>query len=205
MRVAFGAGDSGANHAESCVADFSNVLLGDRLIEAGPARARLEFRGGVEQSIVAADTPEETFVVQVPILPRKGHLGISVARDVIGVRRELLAPFIRRFDHLGDADSFEALAGIGEDDYGDFFRLAGSGSDLENTGLLPLPEREAGHYRCGASQKYATRSYTRFACGFVIKIGFEHRLPPAIFLSLLCGCVASGPTLYFPVYRSGNC
>src|SRR5579885_1956003 len=91
--VAFGTRDRGADHTETCVTNFRDVLLCNGRPEARPSRAGLEFRCGIEERIVAANASVDTFLVQVPVLAGESHLGIGVARDVVSVGREQLAPF----------------------------------------------------------------------------------------------------------------
>ena len=69
VRVAFGAGDCGADHTKSRVADFGYVLFDDGSPVAGPSGARVEFGGGVEKGVVAADAAVNAFVVKIPVFP----------------------------------------------------------------------------------------------------------------------------------------
>ena len=114
--VAFGAGNRGADHAESRVTDLGYVFFGDGRPEAGPSGTGVEFCGGVEERIVAADATVDAFVVKVPVFPGKGDFSVGVAGDVEDSSDELLAPLIRRLDDLGDANLFQAVSGVGERD-----------------------------------------------------------------------------------------
>ena len=53
------------SHAVARVLDVDDVLLGDRLPEARPAGAGIEFRVGSEERGVAADAAEDAGLVLV--------------------------------------------------------------------------------------------------------------------------------------------
>ena len=154
VRVTFCARDGGADHTERNVANLSNIFPGDRLPEARPSGAGIEFGAGVEERIVAADAAVDAFVVEVPVLPGKGHLGVGAACDVECVFGKLFAPIVFGLHDFGDADLFEALAVVGEEDDGDIFRLSRrDGRSLKDCGLSPLPEREARESGCGCCEE----------------------------------------------------
>src|ERR1700722_8217729 len=110
MGVTFGAGDCGADHPESCVADFGYVFGGNRRPETRPSRARFELGGGIEERVVAADAAVDALVVQVPTFSRKGDFGVGIAGNVEDTGRKLLAPLAFGLDDLRDAGLFQALA-----------------------------------------------------------------------------------------------
>src|SRR5579872_5553624 len=143
MGIALGAGDRGTDHAEGCVGYLGDVFFRDGLPEAGPSGAGIEFGCRIEERSVAADATIESLVFQIPVLPRKGHFSVGVARNVVGVRRQLLAPFVGSLDDLRNAHLLQAFASIGEENDGDLFWLACGGSS-EDARLSPLPEYEAG-------------------------------------------------------------
>ena len=72
MCVAQPAQNLNASHIERKVGVFAHILLGNRLPEAGPARARLEFGIRAEERRAAADATVESFIVIIPILAGKG-------------------------------------------------------------------------------------------------------------------------------------
>ena len=120
--VAFGAGDRGADHAESCVTDFGHVLFGDGSPEAGPSGARVEFRGGVEERVVAADAAVDAFVVQVPVFSGKGDFSVGVAGDVEDAGAEAAGAIGRAvLITLGMRTCFRRSSVVGEEDDGDVF------------------------------------------------------------------------------------
>jgi len=95
-------------------AAFVNRFFADRLRETWPAGARIKLGCGVEQRGITANATVETFVVQVPVLPRKRHLGAVMAGDIKHVGRKLLPPFAIALHDLGNMNRAFALTGIGE-------------------------------------------------------------------------------------------
>src|SRR5580698_5470974 len=69
MGFAAAAANFSSRHAERKIADLMDVFLCNRLPEAGPSCAGLEFGIGTEERSVAADAAIKAFVMQVPILP----------------------------------------------------------------------------------------------------------------------------------------
>src|SRR5262249_58298517 len=106
MRVAPVAGDGGTRHPETCVADFFHVFFSYRPRETWPAGARVKFCCRVEQRGITANATVETFVVQVPVLSRKRHLGAVMAGGIKtagGERFPPLAPALLDLWHLNPA------------------------------------------------------------------------------------------------------
>src|SRR5688572_20191923 len=91
----------GAAHAVGTVFLDCHVFLPRRLPEAGPTRARIELVLGAEQLSTAAHAAVLAFLVIVPVGAGEGRLGAFLARHVILVRSELLAPFRVRLLDLG--------------------------------------------------------------------------------------------------------
>src|SRR5262249_44708086 len=123
MRVAPVAGDGGTRHPETCVADFFHVLFSYRLRETWPAGARVKFCCRVEQRGITANATVETFVVEVPVLPRKRHLGSVMAGDIKRAGGEVLPPFALPLHHLWHLDHPFSLPRIGEFHDGDVLRF----------------------------------------------------------------------------------
>src|SRR3984957_1898982 len=94
MRVALRAGDGRSFHAKSRISDFGDVFSGDRLPEAGPARARLKLSGRVEQRVVATDAAKDALVAQIPVFAGESDLGVGLSRDFVPPRRGFLGPLI---------------------------------------------------------------------------------------------------------------
>src|SRR5579863_6294485 len=148
--VAFGAGDSRAFHTDTGIARFGDILARDWSPEAGPSGPGVKFRSSIEQRIFTANAAIDALVMQVPVFSGKSEFGVGVARDVVGISRELLAPLIRSLDHLGYSYLFQALAHVGVEDDGDVFRFASGSSRFQRDRSLPLPQGKAGKYggRC---------------------------------------------------------
>src|SRR5947207_1319341 len=93
MAIAAGAEHLVARHPQRVVSGDGDVLFGDRLPEAGPAGAGLEFRFGVEQGRGAADAPIDSIGMVVGVLSGEGAFGAFAAgyRKLLG--GQLLAPF----------------------------------------------------------------------------------------------------------------
>src|SRR5207237_3936211 len=73
VRVATSAFHRCAPHAKRAVADLLHVLFGNRLVETGPARARLKLCIGTEQRRAAANAAISSLLVVVPVLARESH------------------------------------------------------------------------------------------------------------------------------------
>jgi len=80
--VAFGAGDRGAEHAESGVTDLGYVFFGYGSPEAGPSGTGVKFGSGVEERVIATDAAVDAFVVKVPVFPGIGDFSVGIAGDV---------------------------------------------------------------------------------------------------------------------------
>lgn len=97
MRLAAVAVHLGPFHEKAPVDAFADHFWIDRLVEAGPACAAVEFMGLVKDGCSAADTHVGAGVFG-EILVAAGALCPVFARDLIGQIRELLAPFGVGFD-----------------------------------------------------------------------------------------------------------
>jgi hypothetical protein len=64
--VALATGNCGAFHAERVITSLDDVLLGDGLVEAGPASSGIELGVGVKEGVVAADAAKDSVVVEIP-------------------------------------------------------------------------------------------------------------------------------------------
>jgi hypothetical protein len=91
-----------------------HVLLGDRLPEARPTGARVEFGRGTEERGVAANATEQTFVMDIPIRASERALGARFSSDVKREWGELLPPIRFGLLHFRDAHSSLAFAGVGK-------------------------------------------------------------------------------------------
>ena len=145
VRIAFGARDSGTNHPESTVANLRHIFFGDRLPEARPARAGIEFRSRIKQRIVAADAAVQSLLVQVPVLAGEGQFGVGLPRNVISIRRQLLAPLICSLDNFGSLNFVETFASIRETKYRDLLGFTSCCRSGRQKGWpFPLPEGDPG-------------------------------------------------------------
>src|SRR6516164_1365072 len=93
MRLAAPAEHLGTLHEEAAVGLGSDWGGIDRLREARPARAGIEFRVRREEILAAADTGIDAGRLRVPIGAGEGAFRPLLARDVILLGRELRAPF----------------------------------------------------------------------------------------------------------------
>src|SRR5438876_4021446 len=79
------------------------MVVIDRLVEARPAGAGLEFGRGIEQQLPAADALVDAVVLGVPVFAGEGALGAFLTRDAELLRRELFTPlrfgFLDAFAH----------------------------------------------------------------------------------------------------------
>src|ERR1019366_2026213 len=106
MRFAAAAGNFCACDSQAAIDFFDDVFFGDWLVKAGPACARIEFGGGVEQGGVTADAAEDAFCVVVGIFVGVRTLGAFAAGDFVGIARKLFAPVGVGFDDLSDGGFF---------------------------------------------------------------------------------------------------
>src|SRR5262249_6561433 len=82
----------GADHGPAPVALRGDVFRADRLVEARPTGPRIEFGRGIEQRLPAADADVHPVLVVVPVCAAKGPLRGLLARHIVLLRGELLAP-----------------------------------------------------------------------------------------------------------------
>lgn len=94
VRVATAANDFGASCKPSAIGDLAYVVGGDRLEEARPAGAGLEFRVGIKQLLAAADTAIHARLVVVPIRAGEGSFGPFFSSNLELLRRQPLLPFV---------------------------------------------------------------------------------------------------------------
>src|SRR5690349_22125177 len=92
MRVASGAANLVPLHEEGVVLADLDVLLRDRIPEAGPPGAGLELRIRGEELRAARDAAVDTLGVVVPVLAGEGGLGAGLAGHLVLLRREQLLP-----------------------------------------------------------------------------------------------------------------
>ena len=117
VAVAQSATDGGAHHHQRAVDGFDDVLIGDGLIEAGPAGAGFEFGFAGEEGEVAATAAEEACAVLIPTVAGEGALGVFVAEDPIGIFGEELLPLVIGVSEAGDGARAGAVAfGVEVDD-----------------------------------------------------------------------------------------
>ena len=121
VRVTQAARNGCAHHEQAAVGGLQDIFFGNGGPKARPAGAGLELGAGVEQSGVAANAAEDTFLVIVRIFVGVGALGAGVASDFERIGRELLAPVIFGFYDSGNSDGVFALARVGEIYYLDGF------------------------------------------------------------------------------------
>src|ERR1700677_243562 len=93
VSVALPARDRSARHAQGPVSGFDYILVRDRLPEAGPTGAGIEFGIRTEESSVTADATENAATVHIQQLAGEGPLCSCLTGDFKGKRRELLPPF----------------------------------------------------------------------------------------------------------------
>src|SRR6185437_10077684 len=99
MRLAAAAQHLGAPHEEAAISLGVDAILGDRLIEARPACAAIEFRLRGEELLAAADAGIGAGAMLVPIFAGESALGAFLARDAELLGRKLCLPF--RIGFLG--------------------------------------------------------------------------------------------------------
>ena len=92
MAAAAAAMHFGAQHAEGAVLGLADRVF-ERLVEARPAGAALEFRLGGEQRQVAAGAGEDALAMLLEQRAGARPLGALLAQDLILLRRQLRAPF----------------------------------------------------------------------------------------------------------------
>src|SRR5579859_4536655 len=100
MRVARGTAHLSADHAVTRIAvfDYSSTLA--RLVKAWPAGTGIKLRLRIEQRRSAAHTVIHPRFLGVPILPREGAFGSSLAGDVILLVSQLLFPLGFALNHF---------------------------------------------------------------------------------------------------------
>jgi hypothetical protein len=72
--VALGGAGLGANHAVGFVGDFLNIFFGERLGEAGPTGAGIEFIEGTEEGLFRNDADIDALAFVVPVFILEGGL-----------------------------------------------------------------------------------------------------------------------------------
>src|SRR5216683_885646 len=92
MAAATAAVDFGPQHPEGAVFGLADRVF-ERLVEARPAGAALEFRLRGEQRQVAAGAGEDALAMLLEQRARSRTLGALLAQDLILLRRQLRAPF----------------------------------------------------------------------------------------------------------------
>src|SRR5665213_2286513 len=118
MRIATRTGNRGARYEHGRVADLRHIEFRDRLPEARPAGAGIEFGPGVVERGVAADAAIESVTFRLRIFAGEGLFGISLARYRKGERLvalELRLPLrvcLHDFGFLHDANTFSGCAEI---------------------------------------------------------------------------------------------
>src|SRR4051794_16749830 len=91
MAAAAAAVDLGAQHAESAVLGLADRVV-ERLVEARPAGATLEFGLGRKQRQVAAGAGEDALAMLLQQRAGARPLGAVLAQDVVLHWRQLRAP-----------------------------------------------------------------------------------------------------------------
>src|SRR5215472_15469050 len=114
MRIASRAQHLGPLHEKRAVALGLDVLRRDRLIEARPSGARFELGVRAEQRVAAADAPVDSLLVILGVLVGERALGAGLARDLVLLGRQLLAPFLVGLDDFVFHENPFLLAGVGE-------------------------------------------------------------------------------------------
>lgn len=115
VAVAAGAADRGTPHAKAAVANLHHVAAGNRLPEAGPASAGVELGGRIVQRSSTGDAAEQALGRWLLVLAIEGHLSPVAAHDLVGGRRESLAPLRIGKDQLGHPARTQIAAVIGKD------------------------------------------------------------------------------------------
>jgi len=97
MGVALRAAYLRARHGIGLVLVQANGVIVHRSIEAWPSRAGIVFGLGGEKRAAAGHAAIEAFALVVPIGAGEGTLGAVLARDVILLGRQVLAPLLVGF------------------------------------------------------------------------------------------------------------
>src|SRR5262245_61370048 len=84
--------DLGARHSVARVRLGHDAVERRRLVEARPARARLELRVGAEERAPAAGAAVDPRIVLVPVHARECALRALLPEDLVLLRRQALAP-----------------------------------------------------------------------------------------------------------------
>jgi diguanylate cyclase (GGDEF)-like protein/PAS domain S-box-containing protein len=115
VAVAACAADGGARHAKTAVAKLDHVAAGNRLPEAGPAGAGVEFGGRIVQRRPAGDAAEQALGRWLLVLAIEGHLSPVASHDLVGRRRKALAPLRIGQDQPGHLTRAEIPAVVAKD------------------------------------------------------------------------------------------
>jgi len=120
MCIALRAGYCCSFHSQTIVGTGADILFGNGGPKAGPACAGFEFCVGVEQCIITANAAVDAFVVQVPVLSAVSSFCTCPSRDLKFIGGELLHPFGVCLDDFGYLGRAQFLAGVVEQDDGDW-------------------------------------------------------------------------------------
>ena len=94
MRIASGAAHLGTYHAETVILDFDQGIVAEGLEIAGPAGTGIKFGIGGEEGGIAADASVDPIAFMLIVFTAEGGLRAMFATNMVGLRRELLAPLL---------------------------------------------------------------------------------------------------------------
>ncbi len=117
MRVAKRAEDFGAAHAVAGVGMADDVFFGDRLEEAGPTGAGIEFGFRRKQGQTTTDADVNAGFMVVVKRAAKSWFGPFAASDAVLFWRQLLFPFFVAFNYFGNGSDRADLAFVVEKSY----------------------------------------------------------------------------------------
>src|SRR6516164_8922202 len=112
MRIASRAPNLGAFHQERVVGTRDDILRCNRLPEARPSSARIEFGLRAEQRRSAANASVEPLRVQFVILIHEWPLSAPLAGHIVLLGGKSLFPFGVAFDDLGERSEADRSTGI---------------------------------------------------------------------------------------------
>src|SRR5579863_5592243 len=207
MAAAAAAVNFGPQHPESPVFGLADGVI-ERLIEAGPAGAALEFGLRGEQRQVAAGASEDALAMLLEQRARARALGALLAQDLILLWRKLRAPF-----RVGLLD-LEFLGGMGrrgtQPAESGKAKQAGDGCE-QDTAIDHDGLRAERHSLCSVSNTgLGARSYTRSAVNFSLSCEASPESPvlcprlradlprPAAHVRDAAGAAAAGAAMPFP-------
>jgi hypothetical protein len=102
VSVAMAAEDFGPAHEQALVGACLDRVIRGRLMEAGPAGARVEFRVGLEQGLRAADAAVGALGLGLAVMAAESALGARLSRHLERLVVELATPVRIRFLQLLD-------------------------------------------------------------------------------------------------------